>query len=346
MNAKKSLNGKFDVSGGALWTGKAFVAGAAAFLVLNLFCVVYYNIPFRTYDTQGMTEYNLHKGSFHSQLTESFGYGVIDKNGYNNAENLAEVENPQVLIMGSSHIAALYIPQNKNATYILDDLLRNIGFNAYAVGISAHSLTTLSKHLPNALDVIKPLYVVLETGTVNFSDKLLENYMSDSLPLVRNREQGGLAQLTQILYLRLIRFQLGNIIRSNAGENEQETETHNALPSTDLLQKFTDKINGTATKHGAKPIIFYHPRLIINADGTVTPSHNNADINDFSDACAASGIEFIDMTQTFIDAYYNEHILPHGFFNTEIGTGHLNEYGHKMVAEKLAEKIIALEGEK
>ena len=33
--------------------------------------------------------------------------------------------------------------------------------------------------------------------------------------------------------------------------------------------------------------------------------------------------------------YNQNYILPHGFINSSIGNGHLNKYGHKMLAEEL-----------
>ena len=52
------------------------------------------------------------------------------------------------------------------------------------------------------------------------------------------------------------------------------------------------------------------------------------------------------LTQDFLATYEEAHILPHGFANTAPGTGHLNEEGCRMIAEKLCDTILMLEAEK
>lgn len=47
----------------------------------------------------------------------------------------------------------------------------------------------------------------------------------------------------------------------------------------------------------------------------------------------------MDMTDEFKALYEEKHILAHGFVNTAVGRGHLNKYGHRVIAQTLAEKI-------
>ena len=55
----------------------------------------------------------------------------------------------------------------------------------------------------------------------------------------------------------------------------------------------------------------------------------------FTEVCKTQGIIFVDMTHALIEGFENKHILPHGFSNTYVGSGHINAYGHKMVADEL-----------
>ena len=41
------------------------------------------------------------------------------------------------------------------------------------------------------------------------------------------------------------------------------------------------------------------------------------------------------MAEPFTESYRREHVLPYGFLNSRIGTGHLNIYGHSL--EKILE---------
>ncbi len=53
----------------------------------------------------------------------------------------------------------------------------------------------------------------------------------------------------------------------------------------------------------------------------------------------SNGMDFIDMTDSFVKLYEEEKKLPRGFNNTMIGTGHLNRDGHRVIAEKILEYL-------
>ena len=88
-------------------------------------------------------------------------------------------------------------------------------------------------------------------------------------------------------------------------------------------------------KVGVKLIILYHPSTQINADGSILFPDDEKDRMKYSNLCDEYGITFLDMTERFRLEYETKHILPHGFFNSSIGSGHLNKYGHEMIADEL-----------
>ena len=90
-----------------------------------------------------------------------------------------------------------------------------------------------------------------------------------------------------------------------------------------------------------KLIIFYHPHLKILTDGSVVAQADERLLNIFKKACASNKVIFLDMTERFIKEYNEKHILPYGFLNTAVGAGHLNENGHRMIAEELGKIIFA-----
>lgn len=77
----------------------------------------------------------------------------------------------------------------------------------------------------------------------------------------------------------------------------------------------------------------------------MTYNTDNLYLDCFASTCEDLGIVFVDMTDSFKDLYATEHQLAHGFINTAVGSGHLNKYGHRVIAEKLAEVIQGLEAE-
>ena len=92
------------------------------------------------------------------------------------------------------------------------------------------------------------------------------------------------------------------------------------------------------SKTDKQVIILYHPAVSLNEDGTMTALTNNAEPY-YEKVCKANGIDFIDMTQPFMKAYEEDHIIPYGFMNTTPGEGHTNRAAHEMMAEELAKVI-------
>ena len=85
-------------------------------------------------------------------------------------------------------------------------------------------------------------------------------------------------------------------------------------------------------------IIVYHPAVAVNTDGSLNLAEDGAK-SDFAQACEDNGIIFLDMSERFTTEYETNHVLPHGFANSSIGSGHLNRHGHAMIADELYNMI-------
>ena len=105
----------------------------------------------------------------------------------------------------------------------------------------------------------------------------------------------------------------------------------------DILNQFLSKAASGVSSSGSKLIIFYHPTTEIDGNGNMINTTDQEALSAFQEACDNKGIIFVDMTPDFERLYEEEHILAHGFINTAVGTGHLNKYGHKAIAERMAE---------
>ena len=86
-------------------------------------------------------------------------------------------------------------------------------------------------------------------------------------------------------------------------------------------------------------IFLYHPTMEITNDGLTAVYEQTTE--EFKQLCDAYGFDFVDMTQSFLKAYETDYIVPYGFNNTTLGTGHLNKYGHEMIAETLYQVMTA-----
>ena len=105
------------------------------------------------------------------------------------------------------------------------------------------------------------------------------------------------------------------------------------------MDRLFEKAGKTASDHGLKIIIVYHPETEIDDNGNLRTDTEPGLIDVFKQSCDENGIVFADMTETFKAAYLRDHTLPYGFSNSPVGKGHLNKNGHAMVAEELYKLI-------
>ena len=121
------------------------------------------------------------------------------------------------------------------------------------------------------------------------------------------------------------------------GDASQKTAT---VPgSRDAYAALIQKMKETADSHGANLIILHHATLSILEDGSAKVTSDQTLRQTFTSICSENEIPFVDMSETFINKYNENHVLPHGFINTSVGSGHLNKHGHKMIAAALYELV-------
>lgn len=318
-------------------------------VLLDLFCAFYYNPTGYVESKTGATDLVREPGAFTSRATEGIAWATIDANGYNNAA-VPEDGDIFVLMMGSSHTEALNVMQNESASARLEEMLRANGRpgRVYNIGMSSHTLVRNISNFGRALDEFEPTgYVVVETADVIMYTSSLVDAQSDALePLpVTGVDMPGL--LTDRPLMRTLYRQYMNLT------GEERTELYADYIPEDTMSRYEaalidafTMLRAEAEAHGVELIIYYHPHLTLNFDGTVTPQTQGQCLEAFARACAAADVTFIDMTDVFLKAYSEDFTLPHGFANTPAGTGHLNADGHRMVAEALYDVISAREAEK
>lgn len=93
-------------------------------------------------------------------------------------------------------------------------------------------------------------------------------------------------------------------------------------------------------EHDVTPIIFYHPFERLCTDGSVEYQTTFEELDRFTQICRDISIDFVDMTEDFKTLYEEKYTLAHGFSNTAVGEGHLNKYGHQVIADRLSEVIM------
>lgn len=120
--------------------------------------------------------------------------------------------------------------------------------------------------------------------------------------------------------------------------NDKEEENGNSLHELITFAR-------SSVPNKIKIIIFYHPSTLIDNKGIMVNLDENRGSN-FHSISLENNVVFIDTTSDFLDLYKTRHILGHGFINTKVGVGHLNKYGHEIIAKRLVDVIKGLDKEK
>ncbi|GHV91663.1 hypothetical protein AGMMS50268_21660 [Spirochaetia bacterium] len=330
--------------------GKIITAGIIAVLILSIPCLVYFNFPI-TIPTKGCaTEMVYKKHSNYNGAIEGFGYGRINNEGFTNIEDYNE-QPVDILLMGSSHMEGFQVPQDKTTASLLNKLFFGKEY-VYNIGIGGHSFHVVADNFESAIKRYTPeKYVIIETGSIQFSMQTLVDIINYKIPenIFGSNIRGPRAFLRTtflrniLVCVRLFAYQVKQF-RDKA--NKGKLEGLDEFNKDDYLEKINmimQRLNQTTIENNTRLIIFYHPHLTLNKDGSASVATDNEYLEMFKNACSDNDIYFIDMTAVFMEEYQTNHILPYGFANTAVGAGHLNKNGHRIIANELFRRISEIE---
>lgn len=318
-----------------LWLGKAVFAGIVAFGILNIFAYFYYYIPFNVECTTGATDYVLPANFKGYNKEEGFAKIQIDGNGYNNETTKEKID---VLCMGSSHTLGYNVDTDKNYVSLLNKESGNMYF--YNIGMFGHEWYYCMNHLEAALHTFQPSkYVVMETFYSKYDIEKLELLNSGSYGAAGAVTSDFMQEVKKVPYFQLAMHQLKNMMAGN--EEEQADWEAEETPKEDLkgykeqLSIALQRAKQLTADYGCQLVFLYNPTVLVDNTGRAYADTRAEYFSIFEELCQENGIMLVDMTEDFLAAYKQEYILPRGFENTQIGSGHINRYGHKMIADKL-----------
>ncbi len=333
------------VKGFIQWTA-AIVVG---FFIVNLLCFVYERPTgwIETPNGPGPAGWNPNSILVHG--TEGFGIVKVDENGYLNPEGTLQ-EN-FILCMGSSHTQGKEIsPDKKYSALVNDYFSKGEGsLAAYNIGSDGNFLPALIKHFPAAAQAFPGAGVItIEISDVDFpADELEEalqqvNYEEWST-VVNIKQNMGIVDKLKIAikeYFPLISLVKSKLETTSASGGEAVEEKPDNERAAEALKKTLKLMR---SQYDGEIIFIYHTQAIISEDGSVAYQYGELwDV--FRKACSENNITLIDMGPVYLEYYENDKSLPYGFANTKPGNGHLNELGHRLIAETLIpyiEEVVA-----
>ena len=317
-------------------------AGIAALILLSIFSLFYYNPPVHVACKDGATGYKRESNTLWARMTEGFSHGKTDGNGYNNTYK-ADYSEIDFLLMGSSHTEALYVDDDKNMAYLLNKKFDENGDNLrlYNIGMSAHNFVNNLSNLKTALDVYRPSeYVVMETTDFDFDEAKIDRAIAgENVKLTSYKESDLMFKIQKIPYVKLFYNQFSNFKR-NTSKNTDNNTKETVYADKEKTNEMLAYISAAASEYGCKAAIFYIPSLDIEYDGSIVFDDTEQKREEFAELCRQNDIVFIDMCDTIQENYDKYHKLPSGFSNTRLGHGHINEYGHSIIADKLYEYLV------
>lgn len=320
----------------AVGFGKLVFSGMVSLLLCSAFVFVYsYSGPKMPTET-GATDYKWQSYQRKFTMAEGFTYLKMDENGFNNAYEPVG-DNEDILLVGSSHMDAANVGATENTGYLLNMKLPEYTYN---IGMSAHKIYSCVKNMKAIVDTYEPTeYVILETDRVELSVSDMQEVIDGAYGLTAE-PNSRLVYLIKKTVLAVVPIRAALINWKNEGiEENEETEQLYDETYEATLNAFLAKAATPVADSGAKLIIFYQPPTAIDEDGNYLDSTDLEAKALFQDACEENGILFVDMTEPFEELYNEQHRLAHGFINTGVGLGHLNKYGHEVIADKLVDVI-------
>lgn len=343
------MNGTKNTMDKLLWMIKAIIAGFIAFIILNLLTCVYRGGSPSIADETMSTSVRHEPNSFFSYMVEGCSFGFHDRNGFNNA--YPAEGSVDYLCMGSSQMEAKNVMPDKNCVYILNELLCDQGVQtgyAYNIGTSGEELPICISRLPYAIKAYRPQRaVIIETGGIDYSWDKIDEAMEDiGVGELLYSYNGIMGFIRELPFIRLTYIQAKSMIDNrpvDAVEVSERDEATADMKDDDIeayrerITPFIQRIKKNA--EGIPVIILYHPQIEIDQDGSLEIPGDVRKSQLFASVCEDNDVLFLDMSKRFKTEYQDNHIIPYGFANSRIGVGHLNEYGHKMIAEEVFKKI-------
>lgn len=282
-----------------------------------------------------------------SDICEGVSMGHFNNEGYNNFFDYDPGMSLDVLVMGSSETQANHVMPASCAANVLMNLS---GKKIYNIGMFKHFFPTCAVNLKAAVKKYKPAeFVVIETMSVNFSDAELAEILSRQVAKVKVVTSTEVnADFIHRIYYRYIRAGVHKILTKSYSleffyrrlisilrKAVASAETLVTPSDPVLLNRVLEEMAKTVKDSGAKLIIAYHPSVRLELDASLTIESDSESVKIFSDACKSNGIYFIDISERFAREYKTNYVVPNGFFNTTVGSGHMNNDGHRMLAEEI-----------
>lgn len=331
---------------------KIIVAGSVAVGMLSLLNLALGYTGVHIDNKIGATDYVWESNQLRSNTSEGFAWLQVDEFGFNNTKENTEKamsNGVDILLMGSSHMEAMQASKDENVGALLNAKLSKM--NTYNIGMSGHDVYRIFDNVWDAVKVYQPEeYLVMEIDEIKLDIVEMQDVIDGKAKKIPSYDSGIIYHMQKIPAVKWVYQSIDNWVnqsKSAAGNVldifARENDDVDISVYTDVLSDFLSLCVEACKQTGCTPVVFYHQQADIQSDGAVKFETDKQYLNLFEETCKQNGIVFVDMSPIFAREYEENQVLPHGFINSYVGSGHVNAAGHRMIADKISEIILELE---
>ena len=332
-----------------LYLFKFTISALLALAILCGFCLIYYFPPIAISQPEKYTNHRFETTSYWTNMTEGIGYGSINNLGYSDRNDF----NPDltsIAFIGSSQVQAMQVPQDKTFVSVTNDLLHGDDttandFQCVNLGVAGHYMKITASNFEYFLESFDNLkYIVMEVSTIYYDDETMEGILEEEFH-TDLEEHGFLYNIVQrIPYFRLLAKQWQDLTIAQNAEPE-DTSPIDYASYEQHLDPVLAKLANAAKAKGVELILLYQHPFTVYADKTTATGNDPEVERIFTAGCEKYGIPLINMNETMMNHFEATYEPCYGFNNTTLNAGHLNETGHRLIAETLYSFITEKEAE-
>ena len=266
--------------------------------------------------------------------------------------------NLNVVLWGDSYVQALQVSEDVRMQNVAEKELREKQVNVVAVadsglsiadyyfmlpryenlvpnraGLNLFFLGSLNDVLPDDASSLFSSVTINDSGEIQWNEETGERLVSSAFENRLNSFhpyffRSLIRQGKKALPLRLYRNQHS---KSNV-ESEQA--------KSDIRPYFRRMLTEFRSKSSGQIAFIYAPHVPAIEGGELSRDHDERDLAlAFEEICRELNIPFRNLEEDFIESFDANQKFARGFDNTKPGYGHLNEFGHKIAGEAIAQLI-------
>lgn len=326
-------------------------AFCASFALINVVAFVYNHDAKWLKRDGGATEGIYAPGHFVLRTDEGVGFSRVDKNGYLNSST--NIGDDYIIAFGKSQTNAVeMLPGQRYVDKLNTILEKNKDCRrVYCVARGGNTFSdlicgfkALVQEFPNASTIIMEISYLDSAEEIRSSLNQREyNEMMTPDYLLDHQEASDIIAGVIKEYFPILAYYVNYVFP------HQKLFVHNAFwqagakmhvanEAANAIDEELDKALALIrSEYDGNIIILYHPDVGIEKTGEMSILYDSS-YNKLEQCCLRNGIELCDSGEAFLAAYRFDYSVPYGFWNTQMGVGHLNYKGHDVIAKLLYEK--------